>query len=557
MNSIIDQIDPRIPEELSIGALDRDQTAVPLYWQLMTHGDEFPDEAFFAVMRDDAQTQHYVEEGLERATREIPGVEDTVANRIGLMLAANSVRGDVDGYYRESLGRPGVSMVRAFANPNMLNWALRRAKERKPGDMGFARQILQQQMENIGANLGGLHARVFNHTRGDGSPSIGWISAEEKTRCIGAVRALLEEREKYAKLWKKNKGRDEDFAPLWEAYAGTVEEWAQTLEATSAPEKAVPLGRLVCTSFLEQWGIQSTPEDLLEIAHAEEEALEREIERVGGKIIGSKAESPFLTNEEELAYARERVRQFKAKFVDSGILPSTQKAFDPEKITFRLKTEAELQATFAANANADGSVTVHPYEGQAAWWEINGLRFTPILDHEILHEWQYIAADPAYQRWMSTFSRECGAVASEWTSLCLIEKPSPEDLMGHLRSARRRVQDFILGLEFHLGIETDKEVRLSKVMETGLNREAANTVLAGMEVDPYTWGMYWLGSRLFTDYVDACHDGAVVTGFQAFAKDCQTAVPPHVLIPGFNPGNHQVRASTPMMVRLSQQRLAA
>ena len=553
--STLKEIDPRIQTEMSMGALDRSD-AVPLYWRTQTM-QRAPEEAAFAPMRDVEATMHYVKTGLGLTSQALPNLEDTRANRIGLMLADNSLKGgDLPHYYDPSLGRPRAIQTRAFGNPTSLGFALSYARKNKPGDKAFMQEVIRKQLANIDTNLGGLYSLVLEQKKGDGTPGIGWISEEERTRSVAAVRAIKNTKAAIQKIWLENEGEQGKFEEIWIGYETKCEEWAVKLEAKPAPKEAQPLGEADCERFLKDWGIRNTPRELLDFAHREEAALVSEIDRVQTACADVLADStlPFSSNEEMLAYAREEASRFKAELVDSGVLPATAKEFDPSQIKFEFKSEAQMQAAFTANCSVDGkTITLHPFDGQESFWKVNGLRLKSILRHELLHAWQYLASDDDLKDWMNPFSRECGAIASKKVSLALSKDKATQEVLGGLIAARRQVQNFILSLEFHMGIEVDKETRISKIMETGLDRGDAERILAAFELDPYAWGMYWIGDRLFTDFVDERSGGDVVTGFQAYAHESQTHVPPHVLTDGFEPGNYEIKDSIPIMMRLAKK----
>lgn len=561
--ALLEDIDPQIAETVTIGALDDNLDILPPAWRVLTGEKNLPDSVFLEPIYDAGPVRKYVEEGyalMDRAPELLQQIGDTNANRLGVIMAQGSVMGDITQHYNRILGRTKAPMVGILGFVTGKLKPTMKEAQIQGKDKAFLRKIQAAHMNNFDRNMEGAYQALNGLTKVDGSPSQGWTSSKEKEIFMKSLKALREGAKKsdLQKLWVDNGGEPEHFeVVLWPMWVQAVLRWEEKFEALEAPNTAQPLGEASAMQFLRDWGIQNSAHDLLEIAEGQLQQIEQEIARLRERF-GETLEPPLSlqTNQDVLNMANARAESYKARFIESGVLPNTGTALPLSQDTFQLKSGGELKrsAFMTTYSEASGRIEIYPIEtadgeGLKRWTRV-GNDAPVLVDHELTHHWQNQCADEGRRRWMGPFGMEGAAVASERVGEALNTEHEPVDVYGQLLRDRAEVLRFIVPMKFHAGIEPDRATLVQYLESFGI--VSAESWLSAIETDPSSLAMYWPSLQLFIAYADQVHEGDYVQAFSTWAEQTHLTVAPHFLIPG-DASNFKIQASTPLAVRMSQE----
>ncbi len=551
----------RVREEMSVDVIDMDDAVLPLAWQVMPGLRAKPDEdSFVAPVLDREGVKGYVEGCKEMLKGKgqvlLEEIGDSAQHRSEVLVAQGPIREALRESWNGEIGRPSKPITKKLSFAAGIMPFIKSAQKLHSEDPVYIQSVMCLQMANLGKNLDGLHWMFFEQNCADGRPSVGWLSEQEKTSFLKALDQLSGEgrRAALANLWGQLGGAAEAFPAIWAPWEAAVQEWKDRFEAIPFAGTLRPIGEEATGLFAAQWGIRTQVDRLIALADEDIEALDEEILRVSPKT--GPANSPS-SDEDVLIRAREGVQRFKEQLVDSGILPQLEKPYEPSAVSIVLKKDEELMSPDLAAVGLDGVMHLYPYEGHEDFWAAYGGTESQVVRHELIHQWQYTQIDETFKnRWVTPFALEASAVSFETSTVGLEENPSPELVLVALKDERRRAAMAAIALRFH-SEKIDREEAREQVRNTGMDEENVERFFMRMEAGASDVVQYWLGSKLFSNFVDADHAGDLKAALTDYAHRSLLLLPPHVIQSGFVPGEHEVQSSVPLIVRIAKEKIAA
>jgi|GEM_PF-4843055 len=544
---LLDSMDSRIGDEMTVHALDKQPGVLPAVvpWLYPGYQDLQTPEGKKGAFWDRKTWVKYIKLLQDPSSVELSDLENSQANRTGAGMAKLGTLATLNEYCSPLLGRPNIHPAEYLQRINTGFGAVRQGE-----DLGEKQEIFQAQMENTDANLDGLHFLYFEQKRADGQSSIGWMSQTEKNKFL---EALLTQKSDNLKsrlygLWQSIKADldDEVFNRLWNQRAQSIEKWYRKFNEIEASDEMKAFGKESSRAFPELLGIKTSLEALYEIAKADLRQIMVSIESVRAACADIEMpELGFKDNEELIERARNLLKEF-GKGMD---IP----AQNMDTIDITVKDESQIGAAPITTSIAQ-SIEFYPREGQDEYWADKGGRFPWVVMHEATHVVQNCS--PHLSRWDTQIGKDSNGLGSEMAHLNAAPTGlNPHHLLQQLKSAAGNAAIFVAAMEHHAGFTNSQGNTPEQVLTSaGIAAEPASRLWAEIQTNPWKWGAYWLGTKLFVQYADSDHNGNVQAAFKRSLEESDGILSPHFISKDFEYGEYEITPSTPWIVREANRR---
>lgn len=551
--------DSRIREHLGVKEALRQRGQMPDYWMVGYRPDEATLEDFTAPEWDPDVILNYVGHahrlaGTASSVLELVG--DTPANRAAVFGAVQALMGEANLYFNRGIGRPDAPLP-AFLHPgHHVQGAIKSATTADLLTDELVRDVIAVTLTEFEGSLRTVYVLGFEAGRPDGEPSMGWTTPRERTQLLEHLESSRKtgegtEHDTLRALWVKHGGDDDgrEWSDLWDSFTNAIDTWLPRFESHAAPESAQPRGVEAVTAWLALQGVHNPIDELISMAHKEEDRLRVEIARLEALLGDHTEPTPPTSNDDVLAMARGHMRTYQAVFVTSGLVPGH---FDTEAIDVELMGAAQLTGSLMASANPEGSILqFRPYSGQEALWSRTGAhRFGALVAHETTHALQGRIGTLA----AGSLACEATAVASEWL-WPLLTSAELYSVLGMLKNELRRAVGFRCCLQFHaqrrddvLAMQTEYQSALECDEEEAERR--FNIILVSIG----GFSIYWLGPKLVQHFTVAMHEGDLAQAFSWLAHNTGLSMPAHLYIDGFDSSTFRLELpNTPLVVQIARK----
>ncbi|MBT4385050.1 hypothetical protein HOD30_04875 [Candidatus Peregrinibacteria bacterium] len=527
------EVHPEIAEHFSPDALKKHE---PTAWLL--DGTNPPDAAYKEAEWSAEEMLAYVKAAVEMLAstpeealkaKEIPV---TPANVRALLIARTAVADSMRLYYVPNTGRPGISINAFLAElfrgaEKRVNKAL---SEDKPKE--FTREVLEQDMQNIGANLEGIYKLLFCLKRADGAKSQGWSSEREKANFMKKLKELKSEdsqKVKLQKLWVKSEGEKAEFEAAWETWENKSKELAGKFQAKKAKEEPEAIGLHATQIAMQRIGVSNKVKGLIALGEKHAKRLQGKIDEIEAS---DPEEIPAIDSRAKLQDLIEKIKAaFQKVFVDSGLLP-VEGAYDPEVLI------GGTTSSYLASTSTDGRVNVREFKGNESDWLKRGANLWRILIHELTHNWQILHAVPNLKAWESRSGWEIGVQPSEIYAMTQIAgfveatgATTNRLIVAKLKADLRMALNAVAALKFHSGEISWDGVKTDVEKVPDRDGKEVTRVMTMMATGPDTACEGWISSTLFAAWLQTRDLSISASTYRIFIEETGGVIPAHFFLP--------------------------
>lgn len=572
MPSLLEQVHPSIAQEYTAENLRRDPKVPASLLFVYADPEDIPNEAFNQATYIAGGQATIAEVCRERAAtcRDALGkdISDTPANRMALIAQAARLEDSADSESHPEFGCPGHPAHILIVWLKMVSQErLKVAKAKYPKDLSRQREVIIKTVKQLNEELKQLYIFFFEQEQ-FGKRSLGWKSAGQRKDFLKELEKLANAEgfiKEIREAFIATGGKPSSFKKLENNWQSTIAEWLPRFAAQEAPESPLPLGEGGLNIFLKRWGFKTEIRDLLGIFERNKMAIQAEQARRDSIETDKKPTAEPLGDAKSLLERVLRVtRHFKAFFLDSGLLPATQKPFELDSET--VQVEEGGASSFFAKASG-GKVIFNLERAQESPADLAAM-----VAHEcirLLHSGKNGYWEKAILAWRNSFGEAGGAKVTQWVYLdqeAQAAQTAEERQASFAHVSAALDLDYTINvrasalIRFHLGEITWNEAAQEYAKSFGKDADGnplmdintAKDRLARGAAEPWSLIQYALGSQIFAQILEA-NGGDLAATYKEIAAKTHLLLPAHLAEEDFIFGEYEVKAATPITVGLSSK----